>query len=86
MLGLYPVGTLVELDTREMGLVVETREGSDGDRPIVRLLVPQGRRWIQEGKSGGFERSEPCNRIIQENPGEEFSPLHIRNPAVEFLL
>lgn len=34
---LYPVGTLVELNTREQGLVIATRKGAT-DRPIVRVI------------------------------------------------
>lgn len=34
---LYPVGTLVELNTREQGLVIATRKGAT-DRPVVRVI------------------------------------------------
>jgi len=34
---LYPVGTLVELNTREQGLVIVTRKGAT-DRPVVRVI------------------------------------------------
>ena len=40
MIGVYPVGTLLLLDTDEVGLAVETPRDSNGGRPIVRLLIP----------------------------------------------
>ncbi len=38
MMGVYPVGTLLELDTGELGLVLETPENAEDYRPIVALL------------------------------------------------
>ena len=40
MLGVYPVGTLVELNTGEIGLVSENPEQSDGVHPLVTILIP----------------------------------------------
>lgn len=40
MVGIYPVGTLLLLDTQEVGLAVETPKGAEDGRPMVRLLVP----------------------------------------------
>jgi HD-GYP domain-containing protein (c-di-GMP phosphodiesterase class II) len=38
MLGLYPVGTLLEMDTGEIGLALHAEQGSDKTRPNVQLL------------------------------------------------
>jgi len=39
MVGVFPLGTLVLLNTNEMGIVVKTQEDPDfGDRPVVCLL------------------------------------------------
>jgi hypothetical protein len=39
MIGIFPLGTLVHLNTNEMGIVVQTQEESDLiDRPKVNLL------------------------------------------------
>ncbi|MDR2386143.1 MAG: HD domain-containing protein [Deltaproteobacteria bacterium] len=38
MIGIYPVGTLLLLDTREIGMVSQTIPGSDQGRPLCYLL------------------------------------------------
>jgi hypothetical protein len=39
MVGVIPLGTLVLLNTQEMGIVIKTQEDPDlGDRPVVCLL------------------------------------------------
>lgn len=40
MIGVFPIGVMVMLDTRELALVVETPKGAVGGRPKVRLLAP----------------------------------------------
>jgi HD-GYP domain len=42
MIGVYPVGTLLFLDTREVGLTLETPEGAESGRPLVVLLRQGG--------------------------------------------
>jgi len=42
MLGVYPIGSLLELDTGELALVMDTDKTSDGARPIVVLLAENG--------------------------------------------
>jgi HD-GYP domain-containing protein (c-di-GMP phosphodiesterase class II) len=45
-LGLFPVGTLCRLSTGELGVVCSAmEEGTTGDRPWVRILVPAGERY-----------------------------------------
>ena len=41
MIGVYPIGTLLFLDTREVGLVLETPGGAEFGRPLV-ILLRQG--------------------------------------------
>ncbi len=40
MLGVYPIGTVLELDSGEMGLAVHNPEQDDPARPMVQLLRP----------------------------------------------
>lgn len=40
-IALYPIGTLVELNTRERALVIRTRKGLS-DRPVVRVIIDAG--------------------------------------------
>jgi len=48
MLGVYPIGSLLELDTGELGLVMDNDTTFDGARPMVVLLA--------EGGNGGYTR------------------------------
>ena len=86
MLGLYPVGTLVELDTREMGLVVETREGSDGDRPMVRLLLPRDEGGFRKGSLVDLNDRNPATGSYKRTLVKSFHPSIYGIQPVEFLL
>ncbi|MBW1920828.1 MAG: HD domain-containing protein [Deltaproteobacteria bacterium] len=61
MLGRYPVGTLLELDTGEMGLVVGYGEKAGVSQPQVVLL--------QENEQGGFQRGEMVNLFEEQKEG-----------------
>ena len=51
MMGIYPVGTLLFLDTREVGLTMETPERGEPGRPLVRLLFQVGEDQVIMGDS-----------------------------------
>ena len=53
MMGLYPVGTVLKLDSGELGLVVDYPSESDRTRPQILLLVDDGQ--------GGLKGSEKLN-------------------------
>jgi HD-GYP domain-containing protein (c-di-GMP phosphodiesterase class II) len=53
MMGLYPVGTVLKLDSGELGLVVDYPSESDRTRPQILLLVDDG--------EGGLKGSEKLN-------------------------
>jgi HD-GYP domain-containing protein (c-di-GMP phosphodiesterase class II) len=59
MLGLYPVGTLLKLDTGEMGLVLHSNNGGDKDRPKVQLLI--------QGKDKSYEKGNVID-LSERNP------------------
>jgi len=40
MLGVYPIGTVLQLDSGEMGLAVRSPDDDDPSRPMVQLLLP----------------------------------------------
>jgi len=56
MLGVYPIGSLLELDTGELGLVMDSGEKIDGARPMVVLLVADGQGGYT--KEGGADLAE----------------------------
>ena len=49
MLGVYPVGTLLKLDTGELGLVVDCESSDDLTRPKVVLLERDGSEKFKKG-------------------------------------
>ncbi len=80
MLGVYPIGSLLELDTGELGLVMDTEEKIDGARPMVMLLAEGGQGGYtkvgvadlaeRDTRSGAFRRNivksiHPSTRRIQ---------------------
>jgi HD-GYP domain-containing protein (c-di-GMP phosphodiesterase class II) len=58
MMGLYPIGTILELDSSEMGLVVDYPDESERTRPLVMLLVDDGK--------GGYTRGETVDLAAEE--------------------
>jgi HD-GYP domain-containing protein (c-di-GMP phosphodiesterase class II) len=50
MLGVYPVGTLLILDSAEMGMVVEAPEDGDRTRPKIILLHSGGQGKFKKGE------------------------------------
>ncbi len=76
MLGIYPVGTLVELDTGEIGLVSENPEQSDGAHPLVTILIPA------DGQ--GYTRGEIVDLAERKTSGGSYkrSVLKTYNPAL----
>lgn len=58
MLGIYPVGSFVELDSGEIGLVMEYPDELDKTRPLIMLLVDDGK--------GGLTRGETVNLAAQD--------------------
>jgi hypothetical protein len=49
MLGLYPIGTLVALNTGEIGIVSENPEEGDAEHPVVTILIPQDGQGFMRG-------------------------------------
>lgn len=51
MLGIYPIGTLLKLDSGEIGLVTESSKEADPLRPRVVLLKPVGKNRFKRAKT-----------------------------------
>jgi len=60
MLGVYPVGTLLKLDSGEMGLVLHSHNGGDKARPKVQLLI--------QGKDKSYEKGMVID-LGERDPG-----------------
>jgi hypothetical protein len=67
MLGIYPIGSLLEMDTGELALVMDNDTTFDGARPMVVLLAENGNGGYatvgvadlaeRDAQSGAFRRN-----------------------------
>jgi HD-GYP domain-containing protein (c-di-GMP phosphodiesterase class II) len=49
MIGVYPIGTLVALNTGEIGIVSENPQEGDAEHPVVTMLIPQDGQGFMRG-------------------------------------
>ncbi|NOY65374.1 MAG: HD domain-containing protein, partial [Nitrospirae bacterium] len=64
MVGVYPVGSLVLLDTKEMGLVYECNP-LFADRPRVMIIVDSSGRRLKEGWVVDLTERDPTGRYLR---------------------
>jgi HD-GYP domain-containing protein (c-di-GMP phosphodiesterase class II) len=86
MLGVYPIGSLLELDTGELALVIEAEKGVDGTRPKVVILAADGQGgYTKDGVVDLDERDEQSG-VFRRNIVKSLHPsTHGVQPA-EFLI
>ena len=66
MLGVYPVGSFLELDTGELALVTEAGKKTDRARPVVMLLAPGGKNsYIKIGEADLDERDPESGAFLR---------------------
>lgn len=85
MLGVYPIGTLLKLDTGEMGLVREAAQELDRSRPNVVLLEEDGRGGYLRGGVVDLSERNPRTGQYRRNVAESFHPSVFGIQASEFL-
>lgn len=85
MLGVHPIGSLLELDTGELALVIESGKAADGTRPKVALLTADGQGgYTKDGVIDLDERDEQSG-VFRRNIVKSLQPsIHGIQPA-EFL-
>jgi HD-GYP domain-containing protein (c-di-GMP phosphodiesterase class II) len=86
MLGAYPVGTLVKLDTGEMGLVTGPAKGKDKTRPIVQLLEIDAKKKYKKGSIVDLSKQDPRTGAHLRNIKESMHPSNLGIQAAEYLL
>ena len=59
MLGVYPIGTVLQLDSGEMGLAMHSPEEDDPTRPMVQLLLPSQEDKYTRGDVISLTEREP---------------------------
>jgi HD-GYP domain-containing protein (c-di-GMP phosphodiesterase class II) len=86
MLGIYPVGTLLKLDTDELGLVIESPEDSDKARPRVVLLLSDDQGRFRKGKTVSLEELDTQKGSYLRNIKKSIHPSAYGIQSAEFLL
>jgi HD-GYP domain-containing protein (c-di-GMP phosphodiesterase class II) len=86
MLGVYPVGTLVKLDTGEMGLVVAGESDGDPTRPCVVLVVRNGNDAYVKGKTVDLSARRPDSGSFRKNIINSCHPSRLGIQPSDFIL
>jgi len=86
MLGVYPVGTLLLLDTGEKGLVINFLEGSDIARPLIVLLLPDGQKGFKKGKLANLAGRNPKTGSYLRNIVRTLHPSSYGIQPADFIL
>lgn len=86
LLGVYPVGTLLLLDTSEMGLVIESKGGADNARPQVLILLPDEKGGFRKGKVVSLAEQDPKTLSFTRNVVRSLHPTDYGIQPAEFFL
>jgi HD-GYP domain-containing protein (c-di-GMP phosphodiesterase class II) len=85
MLGVYPIGSLLELDTGELALVIEAGKAADGTRPRVVLLAADGQGGYTKDGVVDLDEHDAQSGVFRRNIVKSLHPsTHGVQPA-EFL-
>ncbi len=74
MMGIYPVGTLLFLDTKEIGMALATPKGGDSERPVVRLLVREEQDKLVKGELVELSELDEETGTFKRNISRCFHP------------
>lgn len=86
MLGVYPIGSLLELDSGELALVIEAGKAADGTHPKVVLLAPDGQGgYIKDAVVDLNERDAQSN-LYRRNIVKSLHPSTYGVQPAEFLI
>ncbi len=86
MVGVFPLGTLVLLNTNEMGIVVKTQEDPDfGDRPIVCLLSYSEGEY-RKGKEVDLKETDENSGTFKRTIVKTLDPNEYNINIAEFLV
>jgi HD-GYP domain-containing protein (c-di-GMP phosphodiesterase class II) len=86
MVGVFPLGTLVLLNTNEMGIVVKTQEDPDfGDRPVVCLLSYNEGEY-RKGKEVDLKETDESTGNFRRSIVRTLDPNEYNVNIAEFLI
>lgn len=86
MVGVYPVGTLLVMDTREVGLALGRPETGGYDRPLVSLLTRDEEGQLTKGDNIDLAERDPVSGAFKRNVIRCLHPSDYGIQAADFLL
>ena len=86
MVGIYPVGTLLQLSTGEIGLVLDCPNGRDTTRPRIVLLVEDGEGNFKRGEVVDLANQDPEEGSFQRKIVKGLNPSAYDIQPAQFLL
>jgi HD-GYP domain-containing protein (c-di-GMP phosphodiesterase class II) len=86
MVGIYPIGTLLKLDSGEIGLVTDSSQESDLLRPRVVLLEPVGSHKFKRGHTVSLSEKNIASSAYKRNIVASFHPCLYGIQPVQYLM
>ena len=86
MMGSYPVGTVLQFDSREMGIVVPSLNKADPARPMVQLLVSQPDGGYAKGQVVDLAAKDSRTGKYQRNVTMSLHPSALGIQPAEYLV
>lgn len=86
MLGAYPVGTLLQMDTGELGIVIRPSGDHDHSRPVVQLIVPDEAPKYKNGAIVALSEKDGASGTYLRNIVKTMHPATMGLQAAAFLL
>ncbi len=85
MLGVYPIGTVLELDDGQMGVVCSTPSAAAVDRPRLVMMVPDGRGGLQKGGILDLTGCDPATGSFVRSVKKSYNPVTLGIQPAQFL-
>jgi HD-GYP domain-containing protein (c-di-GMP phosphodiesterase class II) len=86
MLGVYPIGSLLELDTGELALVIEAGKEANGIQPKVVLLTSDGQGRYTKGGTVDLNERDAQSGLFRRNIVKSLHPSSHGVQPAEFLI
>jgi HD-GYP domain-containing protein (c-di-GMP phosphodiesterase class II) len=86
MLGVFPVGTLLKLDTGELGIVLECPRNGNPARPRIVLLMRDDNGRFKKDKSVDLAEKKPDTESFKRNVVRSFHPSSFGIQPADFIL
>jgi len=85
MLGVYPVGTLLKLDTGEFGIVQKCPKNGNSARPYIVLIMLDDNGKFKKGKSIDLSEKKPGAKSFKRNIVKSFHPSNFGIQPADFI-